>query len=296
MSRLIAVLLASLTFMFASPVMAQSRPDLLEILEVTGEINESVVTQLQGAVDAINDNAKVKGVLLVVDSPGGGVLATANAYYVLSQLKVPVIGWCRGICASGGMYLLMAPSVKFIAVSRVAISGSVGVVMENTRFNRLLDKIMIDNEVFKSGEFKTAGASTQPMSDAERKYLQSIVSDFAEAFYTVVKQARPEITDWNAIKSARIFIGGQAVRLGLVDAVMNKQEAVEKAKKMSKAERIFTREELKKMSRVADERSIYSAPEFPVKITADFSWLIEALKELRSGETIRFSYKLQMKF
>jgi len=296
MSRLIAVLLAALALAFATPVMAQARPDLLEILEITGEINDGTAVQTQTNVDTINDNAKVKAVLLIVDSSGGGVSATARTYRALSGIKVPVIGWCRGICASGGMYLLMAPSVKFIAVSREAISGSIGVVMENTRFNRLLDKLLIDNDVFKSGELKTAGSSTQPMSDAERKYLQGIVNDFAEAFYNIVQRARPRITDWAAVKSARIFIGGQAVLIGLVDAVMDKQEVIDKAKKLSKAERIFTRDELKKMSRVADERVTYSPPEMPIKMAADLPWLVEVLKELRSGETIKFSYKLLMKF
>lgn len=296
MLRFLAALLAAFTLSFPPVVAAQSLPDLLEVIEVTGEINDSTAIQVQESVDRINNNAKVKAVLLVVDSPGGGVIATASTYQALTKLKPPVVGWCRGMCASGGMYILMAPSVKFIAASDEAIAGSIGVVMENTRFNRLLDKLMVDNEVFKSGDLKTAGSRTQPMSDPERKYLQSLVNDFAETFYAVVKRARPGITDWKEIKSARVFIGDKAVRAGLIDEIMDKDKAIERAKKLSKSERIFTREELKKMSRAADDRPAYSVPDMPVKMIADLPWLIDALKELRSGETIRFSYKLLMRF
>lgn len=276
----------------ALPAFAQ-RPDLLEVMEINGEITEAVAADVAQRVDVINDTPTVKAVLLIVKSPGGGVSATAETYAALGRLKPPVVAWCSYVCASGGVYILMASSVKFIAVSEQAISGSVGVIAQITRFNRLLDWLRVDNDTYKSGSLKAAGSPVHEPTAEERKYLQGIVDEFAERFYAVVKQARPKLSDWSAIKSARIFIGNQAVTVGLADAVTGKDGAIKKAKELSGSKNIYTREELKKMSRAADERPAYN---FSPPVFGDVPWLIEALKEIRRGETTRFAYRMPYEF
>ena len=287
--RLALLLLACL----ALPAFAQ-RPDLIEVVEISGEITEGTATQIDQTVAAINDNPAVKAVLLVVKSPGGGVAATAETYAALGRLKPPVVAWCSYVCASGGIYILMASSVKHIAVSEQAISGSVGVIAQITRFNRLLDWLRVDNDTYKSGGLKAAGSPMHEPTAEERKYLQGVVDEFADRFYAVVKRARPQLSDWSAVKSARIFIGDQAVKVGLVDAVMGKDAAIKKAKELSGSKNIYTREELKKMSRAADERPAFafSLPQ----AFGDVPWLIEVLKEVRRGETTRFMYRMPYEF
>ena len=287
--------LALLALCFALPAFAQ-RPDLLEVVEISGEISESTASQVSQAVEAINENPKIKAVLLIVKSPGGGVSASAEIYAALSRLKAPVVGWCDYLCASGGIYVMMSPGVKFVALTDQAITGSVGVMAQITRFNRLLEWLKIDNDVYKSGGLKSAGNPTQEPTEAERKYLQGLVDEFASRFYGVVRKARPKLTDWEGIKSARIFIGEEAVKAGLVDAVMDRAGAIKKAKELSGSKNIYTREELKKMSRAADDRSSYGFSPSPIPVFGDVPWLIEALKEIRRGETVRFSYRMPYEF
>lgn len=292
-----AILLLAIWFLVVhvAPAFAQ-RPDLIEVVEISGEITDGTASQINQTVDGINENAKVKAVLLIVKSPGGGVSASAEIYAALSKLKVPVVGWCNYLCASGGVYILMSPAVKYIAVSGETITGSVGVVAQITHFNRLLDYLKIDNDVYKSGSLKAAGNPTQSPTDAERQYFQGMVNEFASRFYGLVRRARPGITDWDAIKSARVFVGEQAVKVGLVDAVMGKDDAIKKAKELSGSKNIYTREELKKMSRAADDRPSYSFASPVIGSLGDMPWLIEVLKEIRRGETTRFSYQMPYEF
>lgn len=293
-----AILLLAIWFLavYVAPAFAQ-RPDLVEVLEVNGAITEAMANDLGMKVDAINENPSVKAVLLVVKSPGGGVSATADLYAALSRVKVPVVGWCNYVCASGGIYILMAPSVKYIAVSDQTITGSVGVVAQVTRFNRLLDWLRVDNDIYKSGSLKTAGSPTYEPTADERKYLQEIVDEFAKRFYAVVEKAR-KIVDWASVKSARVYIGDQAVRVGLVDAVMSRDASIKKAKELSGSKNVYTREELKKMSRAADERPSYQfmAPVDPLKAFGDIPWAIELLKEIRRGEITQFGYRMPYEF
>jgi len=268
MNKFAVAFLAAFVALSATPAAAQSvRPDILEIIEISGEITESTARTLAAQVENVNETAKVRAVLLVVNSPGGGVGASSAVYEEISKLKAPVVGWCDGVCASGGMYVLMAPSVKYIALRPETVAGSIGVIASSTRFNRLLDKLYIDNDTYKSGTLKDAMSPTRGATEEDRKYIQGIVDHLAENFYAIVGGAR-KITDWPAVKSARIFIGRQAVQVGLVDAVLTRDAAIQRAKSLSGSKVIYTREELKKMSTAADER----APRYGYKLGPPPSW------------------------
>lgn len=273
------------------------KPDILEVMEINGEIHAGTASSIAQFVEQTNDNSKVKAVLLVIDTPGGSVTASSAIYEDLSRLKVPVVVWCQSLCASGGVYAAMAPSVKYIAVRSETIGGSVGVVMQMMRFHRLLDWAKIDPKTYRSGHLKDAGNPTRAAEEAEDKYLQGIVSDLAEKFYAIVAKSRgAKIKDWDSIKTARIFIGSEIVKAGLADAVATKAEVIAKAKELSGSKTIFTREELKKMSSAAHGDTVYSAPQIQPNAWGDVPALIEIVKEIRAGEAITFSYKLTHKF
>jgi len=298
-----AVLLACLFLLLtAMDARAADRPDILEILNIDGVIQDGMAERVQKQVEEINDNPRIKAVLLVVNSPGGGVLASSDIYEELSKLKVPVVGWCNDICASGGMYVLMAPTVKYIGVRSTTISGSIGVVMQVTKFSRLLDWAKIDNTTFKSGKFKAAGDPTQAMQEEERAHLQETIDVLASRFYALVAKARPQIGEaqWNDIKTAKIYFGPDGVKAGLVDAVMTMDQATKKAKELSGSKIIYTRDEIKKMSKMGEhESSSYETPVKPsrLEMLADkASWLVDVVKEIRAGESVRVEYRSTIQF
>jgi len=53
-------------------------------------------------------------------------------------------------------------------------------------------------------------------------------------------------------------LGNEAKRIGLIDAVASKDEAVKKAKELSGSSSIYTRDELKKMAKAAEEPPVIS--------------------------------------
>lgn len=301
MKRLITAAVAAL--LLALPIQTvyaqqAARPDIVEVVEITGEINDFTAKQLAKQIEAVNENPKVKAVLLIVDTPGGGAIASAATYEELARIKVPVVGWCSNVCASGGMYILMSPAVKLIAVRSEAIAGSIGVIMQSTRYNRLLEWAKIDSETYKSGSLKDAGNPARSVTEDEKRYLQSIVDDLAERFYDVVEKARPAIDakQFADIKTARIFIGSSAVKAGLADEVMTRDQAIDKAKALSGSKLIFTREEMKKMSSAADAPAIrYSAPVLGT-LDSRLAKLMDLVEEIHAGESVRFSYRMPYSF
>ena len=288
--------LAMFLLTFCGAAFAQ-KPDIVEVVEISGEIHAGTAANIAQIVDGINDNGKVKAVVLVLDTPGGSVTASSAIYEDLSRLKVPVVVWCQSLCASGGVYAAMSPSVKFIAVRSETIGGSVGVVMQSMRFHRLLAWAKIDPKTYRSGHLKDAGNPTRPIEEAEDKYLQDIVGALAEKFYAIVGKSR-KITAWEEVKTAKIFIGQDIVRVGLADAVMSKAQVVAKAKELSGSKTVFTREELKKMSSAAHGgESSYSLPlPQPNHGFGDVPWLIETAKEVMGGQSVKFAFRLPYSF
>src|SRR5687768_6855477 len=72
-------------------MLSASTPDIVEIIEISGEINERTADDVRDKVEQVSNNKKVRAVVLVIDSPGGGVLPTSVIYEELSKIKVPVV-------------------------------------------------------------------------------------------------------------------------------------------------------------------------------------------------------------
>jgi protease-4 len=285
----------------SAPARAQSsRPDALEVIQIVGEIDSGTAAYVAARVEEISDNPRAKAVLLVVDSPGGGVLATAAIYNELARLKVPVVGWCDSLCASGGMYVLMAPSVKHVGIrTDVTITGSIGVISQGFRVHRLLEHFRVDFETYKSGPRKDEGNPTRAADEQERKNMQGEVDALATKFYRIVEKSRgARVKDWQDVKSARVYFGEEGIAAGLVDQVMSRDEAIAKAKQLSGSKNILTKDELKKISKHA-QGSEYHLPS-PPPMLRSLSYLLAlvetTLREMREGGSTRVEYRMLRQF
>lgn len=239
MKRIIAIALLALLGGCASFPLPQDRSttDVLEVISLDGVIDDTTATDMRVTVDRINKDANIKAVLLTVDSPGGGAYASAVVYDELSRINVPVFAYCEAVCASGAVYAIMAPSVKFIALGQQSLIGSVGVIRAVRR-----QDVPEGVEIYKSGKFKQAG-SVSPAIPGEVDYLQRIIDEAASTFYGVVAKARgPKINadGWVHIKNAEVFFGVYGVRIGLADAVMTREQALIAAADMAHSESIVT--------------------------------------------------------
>lgn len=296
---LIAAVLLGATALTGQASAQLEQPDIVEILEWRGEVTPSWAAQLAKEQESWND--RVKALVIVLDSPGGGVIATKEVYDQLGKVKIPVVVWCNQICASGGLYIAMAPSVRHFAVRDVTITGSMGVLVMGMDVHRLLEWAKLDPWVFKSGDLKDSGSGMRPLNDADKAYYQGIVDYLAGQFYAVVRKARPKITTgaMEELKTAKIVFGEQAVSLGLADAVSDKDAAIAKAKALSGSTRAFTREELQKMAKAAEKprTSPWGYQNSSPKDTTDsLSYLVNLLEEIRTGRTQRVMYLMPIQF
>jgi len=206
--------------------------DKIGVIEVFGVIADSrhVIEQLHD----FRDNDSVKALVLRIDSPGGGVGPSQEIYDEVKAVDIikPVVVSMGSVAASGGYYIA-APAREIIA-NPGTIIGSIGVIMEFTNVQELLDKIGLDSVVVKSGEYKDIGSPTRDMTVAEREILQNLIDDVHSQFVESVADGRNmEETVVRSIADGRVFSGRRAMEIGLVDGMGNLQVAIQRAAELA---------------------------------------------------------------
>lgn len=168
----------------------------------------------------------VLGVILYVDSPGGGVSDSDEIYRAVQRFRrdhpaKPVLALFGDLAASGGYYVAVA--AEHIIARRTTITGSIGVIMSAWNFAAAAQKFGVDQVTIKSERtpFKDMLSPTRPVRDDERALLTGIVDEFLDQFVDVVDQGRANLDRSQVLAAATgaIFTSTQAQALGLVDEI-----------------------------------------------------------------------------
>ena len=181
-------------------------------------------------LDAILNDDTVKGIVLSVDSPGGGVIESAEIHRKLVQIKeerqIPIYVSMGSMAASGGYYIA-APADKIFA-QRETITGSIGVIMQSYNYEKLAEKVGIEFETIKSGEHKDMFGGARASTEEELAMLQEMIDESYEDFVDVIEEGR-DMTEAEVKKVAdgRILGGTQAVKAGLVDEIGKEEAALQ---------------------------------------------------------------------
>ena len=187
----------------------------------------------------LNDN--VKAVVLQIDSPGGSAFASEvirQEVLQLQQAGKPVIASMSTYAASGG-YWIAASADKIIA-SPSTITGSIGVFGMFMTYENSLDYLGIHSDGVASTEL--AGFSTvRPLAPEFGQILQRNVENTYGNFLSLVSNARDmPIDQVDSVAQGRVWIGDDAINLGLVDELGTLDDAVVAAAEMAELENYDT--------------------------------------------------------
>ncbi len=176
----------------------------------------------------LREDPTVKGVLVRIDSPGGVVGPSQELHGALIRLAVkkPVVVSMGAVAASGGYYIAVAGD-KIVA-NPGTLTGSIGVKMELTNLQGLMEKLGIHRHSIASGVFKTTGSPFEELTEDERRYLKAVVMDMHAQFVQAIADGRDmPREDVEKIADGRIMTGLQAFESGLVDVLGGREEALE---------------------------------------------------------------------
>jgi protease IV len=197
----------------------------IAVVEIEGMISES--KELMQNIIKFKEDDSVKGVVLRINSPGGAVGPTQEIYREVVKLKdkKPVYVSMGSLCASGGYYIAAAGQKLYANPSTV--TGSIGVVMQLTMLQHLIEKLGIEMRTIKAGEYKDAGTPFRQMTKEERAYFNRLVENIHNQFIQDVSESRKmDLEKIRKLSDGRVFTGTQAKELGLVDSIGNFYDTV----------------------------------------------------------------------
>ncbi len=222
--------------------------DKILLLDITGFLSDvqpwkpysppvTTVRDVKEKLRKAEQDRRIKGVVLRINSPGGTVTASDMIYEEIRKFKekseIPVVAQMLSTAASGGYYVALA--ADRIMAQPTTITGSIGVIIQKFNVHELLAKIGIINTPVKSGVHKDIGSPFRPQTSEEKKILQDTIDSLYHRFVETVDEGRKGLSREEALtlSDGRIYTSDQAVENGLIDQIGYLDDAIDEVKKMA---------------------------------------------------------------
>ena len=205
----------------------QGTKNRIGIVDITGLISDSqyIVNQ----VKKFRQDKRIRGIILRIDSPGGAVGPSQEIYDEVLKTRESgktIYASMGALAASGGYYI--ASAAEKIFANPGTLTGSIGVIMVFSNAKGLMEKIGLQPEIVKAGEYKDIGSPARAMTQKERNLLQSVVTDVHQQFIEAVASGRDiSVAEVTKIADGRILTGRQAYSLNLVDQMGGLQVSID---------------------------------------------------------------------
>lgn len=219
----------------------------IALLDVYGTISDEAAAGPLAAASSSNANAlikairearkdNVKAILLHINSPGGTAAASQAVYSELMRTRketdIKIVASLGDVAASGGYYV--ASAAHHIMANPASLTGSIGVIVQTQNISPLLDRVGVETNTIKSGQFKDILSPFRDTSTNERELLQTIVMDSYQQFLEAIVAGRNiSLETLRPLADGRIFTGRQAQEVNLVDSLGNSYDALKKTAELA---------------------------------------------------------------
>ena len=198
---------------------------LVNVVRLQGAIGTGARSLSDAAMAPLIERAFAKGkpvaVALQINSPGGSPvqssLIAARIRRLSDEKNIPVHAFVEDMAASGGYWLACAGEQIWVDPS--SLVGSIGVIFASFGFPDLMARQGIERRVVTAGRSKSFADPFLPQKPEDIDRLRAIQTPIHEAFIAHVKARRGSRLRDADLFNADIWVGQQAVDLGLADGV-----------------------------------------------------------------------------
>lgn len=197
----------------------QAPGPVVGVLRFSQVIDFDTAAQIVDLLEAARNDPGVAGLVLELSSPGGYATSSETIFYALLNFRQtkPLVVVVDGIAASGGYYMAAAANRIFAPPSSYV--GNVG-----TRGSRPTDPALAPDEL-SSGPYKLEGGSRfeqiHQLDLVRNAFVNNVVTQRAYAEMNPLKLTAAELAE------ARLYLGSEALALGLIDGEGSRTEGVE---------------------------------------------------------------------
>lgn len=221
--------------------------DEIAVYYAVGDIVDGVVAMpsRESVIDAqkvcadLQDLAKdkdVKAVVLRVNSPGGSAYASEQIWHQVMELKKvkPVVVSMGSYAASGGYYI--SCPANWIVAEPNTLTGSIGIFGMFPDVSGLLrEKLGLKFDEVKTNKYALFGTRSRPFTADELSHLESYIDRGYKLFRQRVADGRRlKVDQVEQVAQGHVWLGQDALRVGLVDQLGGVEVALRKAAQLAK--------------------------------------------------------------
>ena len=207
------------------PVTPESYGRHIATVKVSGAV-EGLSDGWYRQLELVSKSSNAAALLLVIDSPGGVVSIADAGYSILKRIhaRMPVVTVVGNTAASAGY--LLASTGDVIFARETSVVGSIGVLLEIPVFKNLLKNIGVEYRNIGVGDNLDV-VPFQGLTEFTNKYLTLAGQDSYRWFRAIVQYER-RLSDQALSKviGGKIFLGHEAVELGLIDDIGDQTSAM----------------------------------------------------------------------
>jgi protease-4 len=225
--------------------------DKIALIKVEGTIMPPFTGHVLKAIEQASKDDNVKGVVLVVDSPGGLVADSNEIYHALRKLETdkhkPINVSMKRLAASGGYYVSMGAGPDGVIYAEPTCwTGSIGVILPHYDVSKLADTVGIKEDSLKTGPYKDTLSLFRPVSETDKKLWMEVLDETLDRFLEVIAGSRKslDVKKIRELATGQVFTAKQAKERKLVDQIGFLDDAVKSLKDRCKlsAVRVVTYE------------------------------------------------------
>lgn len=199
--------------------------DVVGVVRIDGQISslsQSSADKIIPALEKAFAHAKVKAVILSIDSPGGAPVESERINNAIASLKKkydkPVVAVISNLGASAA-YLIALHADKIVA-GKYSLVGSIGAIMTPWELHRAMGSLKVSQRVYASGKMKSFLNPFTPVSPEMDAKAQMLVGQMGQTFVNELKAARgAALKPGIDYGSGEVWGGLEAKEIGLIDAI-----------------------------------------------------------------------------
>jgi protease IV len=217
-----------------------SRAERIALLDVDGVLlnsdltgfysfGENPVALFREKLDHIAANGCYRGVVLRINSPGGGATASdimrRDLMAFKAQTGLPIVACLLDVGAGGAYYL--ATAADQIVAHPTTVTGGVGVILNLYNLQDAMAQFNVVGVPVKSGENIDMGSPIRVQGNDVRQMLQTMADEFHQRFRDTVERSRPMHDPAHPEDfDGRVFTARQALQRRLIDSIGYLDDAV----------------------------------------------------------------------
>ncbi|RZN63462.1 S49 family peptidase [Methanonatronarchaeum sp. AMET6-2] len=179
-------------------------------------------------MDKVRENDRYKAVVFEINSPGGSPYKSKEIGDKIEEMDKFTVASIGEVGASGAYWI--ASACDLVLAEKLSTVGSIGTLSVRPDFSELLKKIGIEMDVESKGRYKEFGMPFTEPTEEEKEVREKVLNNINNMFKEHVQDNR-NIKDDGDVFEGKVYLGDEALEVGLIDEIGGREEAIEACKK-----------------------------------------------------------------